>query len=702
MGRITPSGIYQYTREQEKIVSNSVTCLFIDSQDQLWCGTSGGITLYEDGEPYMDLEESMGLPSNKIQTIIEDRNGMIWIGTLNGLIRIDFPEVNTYNEEEGLNDLIIHSLAEDSEGNIWIGTFGGGLYRLVQHNQDSVQIMQMVADDRLSSKNIFSLLFQNDSILIVGTERGFDKLFLDRNQKILSVKSYDESNGFSGVENNLNALLNDRQGNYWFGTTFGLTQYDPRLEHVNLNPPKTYITGVKIRYEEIDWEARDTPVHAWFNLPVDPKLKWSENHLTISYAGVSLSNPEKINYKYRLIGLYEEWSPSTRIKEVVYQDLDPGHYEFQVIAENENGIWIKNPARFTFDIYPPFWQRWWFYVLIVLTLLTAAIVLIRIRELQLIRKNRELETKVRERTREISEQKEEIETQRDEIEAQRDEIEIQRDIVIVQNQEIKDSINYAQRIQKAILPQDKYLNAVMPEYFIVYKPRDIVSGDFYWVKEINQYLIIVAADSTGHGIPGAFMSMLGITLLNDHIGSVHLENPADLLSILRLKVKVILAQEGKSDEQKDGMDMALAVYNSDSMELKFAGAYNPLYLIRASTKAPDDGLSPYMSMENKNFSLYELKGDRQPIGIHSLETDFTTHRIQLKKRDSFYMFSDGYVDQFGGEKRKKFKSINFKKLLLSFQDESLDLQKEKIEETFESWKGGNEQVDDICILGVRI
>jgi serine phosphatase RsbU (regulator of sigma subunit) len=309
--------------------------------------------------------------------------------------------------------------------------------------------------------------------------------------------------------------------------------------------------------------------------------------------------------------------------------------------------------------------------------------------------NRELENKVMERTREISQQKEEIETQRDEIE-------LQRDKVFAQKKEITDSINYAQRIQEAVLPRKEYLEEVMPEYFVFYKPKDIVSGDFYWIREVNRSLIVVAADCTGHGVPGAFMSMLGITLLNEQLAKSQLEDPAEVLDNLRSKVKEMLVQQGKTEEQKDGMDMTIAIINKEKRLLQFAGANNPLFLIRNNKYITDTepGLEP--TLEGNGFQLFEIKGDRQPIGLHWEETNFTNHRINLTNHDTVYVFTDGFIDQFGGEHRKKYKVNRFKELLLFFQNESMGTQNQLLENEFDSWRGDIEQIDDVCVIGVRI
>ncbi|MCK4991359.1 MAG: serine/threonine-protein phosphatase, partial [Bacteroidales bacterium] len=249
--------------------------------------------------------------------------------------------------------------------------------------------------------------------------------------------------------------------------------------------------------------------------------------------------------------------------------------------------------------------------------------------------------------------------------------------------EITDSIGYAQRIQAAILPHKTYLDKLIPEYFVLYKPRDIVSGDFYWIKEVESSIVIVVADCTGHGVPGAFMSMLGITLLNEQFVEGRSHKPAEIMGELRTKVKAMLVQEGTIRDQKDGMDMAIAIINKEKKELQFAGAYNPLYLIRQG-------------------ELIELKGDKQPIGIHWEETEFKDHVVKLKESDTVYVFSDGYVDQYGGEHRKKFKTQKFKELLLSVQAESMEKQKQEIDNTFEAWRGNREQIDDVCVVGVKV
>ncbi|MGW8314657.1 MAG: tetratricopeptide repeat protein [Bacteroidales bacterium] len=295
-----------------------------------------------------------------------------------------------------------------------------------------------------------------------------------------------------------------------------------------------------------------------------------------------------------------------------------------------------------------------------------------------------------------------INRQKNEIEAQRDEIEAQRNQLFRQQKNITDSLRYAENIQNSLLPSKAYIDRCLSEYFIIFQPRDIVSGDFYWIKEFKHHLIIIVADCTGHGVPGGFMSMLGVTLLNDLIDEKKLDRPGEILEDLRLKIKQMLTQNGKPEEQKDGMDMALMVLNTETRKLLFAGANNPIYLIRNNRNLENGELKHYLSIQNNNYSLFEIKGDKQPIGVYWEEGAFTQKQIQLQEKDALYIFSDGIIDQFGGDQRKKFKAANFKKLLLSVQSETFEFQKQRIESAFSAWKGDYEQIDDVCVFGLKI
>ncbi len=264
---------------------------------------------------------------------------------------------------------------------------------------------------------------------------------------------------------------------------------------------------------------------------------------------------------------------------------------------------------------------------------------------------------------------------------------VQKEEISDQNKKITESIRYAKRIQQAVFPSEQLLKEIGCENFILFKPRDIVSGDFYWVSQENDKIIIAAADATGHGVPGAFMSMLGIAFLNEikDIDNESAFSSASILDKLRNKIKNSLQQTGKDDEAKDGMDIALCIIDLHSRVLQYSGAHNPLYILPSGSS-----------------NIIEIKPDRQPIGIHLKEKPFTNHEIKINKGDTFYMFSDGFVDQFGGEKNTKYKSSKFKSFISEIQSNSMEKQKQLLETEFANWKGLIEQTDDVLVIGIRI
>jgi len=253
-----------------------------------------------------------------------------------------------------------------------------------------------------------------------------------------------------------------------------------------------------------------------------------------------------------------------------------------------------------------------------------------------------------------------------------------------QKKAIVESIEYASIIQSALLPPSHQIKKILKDHFILYLPRDIVSGDFYWIATKGEWIYLAAADCTGHGVPGSLMSILGISFLNEIISQKGIFRANRILNLLREKIMKALHQTGDRNESKDGMDISLCLINTKTLEFRFSGANNPLYYIR-------------------NHRIYEMKGDRMPIGISGMEEkSFTEFMIRLKKGDLLYLFSDGYPDQFGGPRDKKLKYGPFQDLLLSVHNEPLNVQKELLINALLEWKGENDQVDDIMVIGIRI
>ncbi|MEE4196377.1 MAG: tetratricopeptide repeat protein [Bacteroidales bacterium] len=328
----------------------------------------------------------------------------------------------------------------------------------------------------------------------------------------------------------------------------------------------------------------------------------------------------------------------------------------------------------------------------IILLITIGIVILQaLILLKIIAKRKRNNQILRLQNEEMLKQNEEIETQRDEIEAQRDEIQRQKEFadkqteyILRQNKDITDSIEYAKHIQVALFPDKLTLQKILRDGFCLFKPKDIVSGDFYWVAEVNGKSVIVGADCTGHGVPGAFMSIIGINFLNEIVFDEHELNPAEILNRLRKKVVKTLVHSNRIEEAKDGMDISLVIIDHENMKLEYAGAYNHLYFIRG-------------------HMLEVIKADRMPVGLSAKAMKpFTNHTIDLQPGDLFYMFTDGYADQFGGPLRKKFRIGNLRELLLEIHDKNIQEQKQILYESFINWKGDQPQVDDVLVLGFKI
>ena len=293
-------------------------------------------------------------------------------------------------------------------------------------------------------------------------------------------------------------------------------------------------------------------------------------------------------------------------------------------------------------------------------------------------------TELKDAIDEIHQQKENIIEQNTELEKQRNIAQNQHDTIANKNKEINDSINYAKRIQTATLPSSKIDKSIIDEHFILFLPRDIVSGDFYWYHDFDNHIVITAVDCTGHGVPGAFMSMIGVTFLNEIIIEKNITDAGQILDMMRERVINALDQRNESSKTSDGMDMAICVIEKKTKQMQFSGAFNPMICIR-------------------NNEVIEIKGDRMPIGIYAkMKNSFKTHIFDLQSNDKIYLFSDGFPDQFGGSKGRKFLIKNFRKLLLEINGLPMDNQKEILNSTLNNWKGDFTQVDDILVIGLKI
>ena len=380
-----------------------------------------------------------------------------------------------------------------------------------------------------------------------------------------------------------------------------------------------------------------------------------ENNVIIHFQGIDYRAPKNLVYQYKLDGLKNDWTTTTATN-VKFDNLNPGKYSFQIKCCLDNQC--SETISYNFTIASPFWETWWFLALMILGFTLIILLLFKWRTSKLTQRQKELESEVEEATGDLRLKHEELEET---------------------HKEITDSIAYAKRIQSAILPPAKLVKEYLQESFILYKPKDIVAGDFYWLEHKNGKVLFAAADCTGHGVPGAMVSVVCNNALNRSVREYGLSSPGGILDKTR---EIVIQEFDKSEEDvKDGMDIALCSLKGN--KLQYAGAHNPLWIIRKG-------------------EILETKANKQPIGKFDKPSPYTTHTFELEKGDSIYIFSDGYVDQFGGEKGKKFKSKAFRTLLLSIQDKAMEEQRVLIDEAFEAWRGNLEQIDDVCVIGVRI
>jgi serine phosphatase RsbU (regulator of sigma subunit)/Tfp pilus assembly protein PilF len=374
--------------------------------------------------------------------------------------------------------------------------------------------------------------------------------------------------------------------------------------------------------------------------------------------------------------LYINVNDSIKSGEYIIQKMADLRTEFEV-AKAHAEVKLSEQKRFILRIVT--------FGLAVILLLAVGLIVLYYYNLK---RSKMLTAELDERRILLEKQSKELLKQNDKIIKANEELKQLYEIANNQKEEIISSINYAQRIQTAVLPPETYITELINENFIFYKPKEIVSGDFYWIKQINQYIILTAADCTGHGVPGAFMSMLGISYLNEVVQRMEFPQANQILNELRKEIKHSLRQTGKKEESRDGIDMALCVIDTKNSVMQYSGANSPLYIISNTNGEP---------------VFKEIKADMMPVGVHfSGDKSFNNHEIQLEIGDTFYIFTDGFIDQIGGRANTRFSSKKFKKLLLQIHSQPLFEQKEILEQILKDWMREQPQRDDILVIGARV
>jgi len=689
--------IVHYSRE-ENLAHDNILC-FERSNDIIWFGTwGGGLGAYDlNKERFVDpliMSNKRGLSNNTIIDIEKDEKGNLWLATFNGL---NYYDVNrdtfyTFSKSNGYPFNVIYSLLLEGN-NLWVGTRGDGLIRFDISNKKNEVFLKSTGNKNSISDNTIHAIFKDNKYLWLSTKNGLSRMEI----KSKTFKDFYESDGLSS--NFILGVIKDNQENLWVSTNNGITRFNSNGEKGKRHETRTYFAIDGLQSDEFNqnafYQTKDGemffggvngfnhffPEKIVDNSHVPPvfitsfkvfgkefkldtsifyskfiELSYRENFIAFEFAALDYLLPEKNLYSYKMEGLDENWSEFSTRNYISYSDLAGGDYVFMVRATNNDGILNEEGIRIHIRVIPPFYKTKWFYTICILFVFILIFVFIRLRIAGINREKKVLEEKVSERTSELAEK----------------------------NRDIMSSIEYAKRIQLAILPERKIIFKHFSDAFIFYQPKDIVSGDFYWFGVVGNKKILAVVDCTGHGVPGAFMSMIGHNLLNQIVLENKITDPSQILIQLNQLVKSALKQENKAHDTKDGMDVALTVFDSDTNELSFAGAFRPIYIIKGN-------------------SLEKIEGDKFPIGGgFNEEVSFTNHIRKMNSGDSFLIHSDGVVDQFGGPKGKKFMGKQLQSLLVENSHLPMQELKSLIIDKFTEWMGELEQVDDVLIIGVRI
>ncbi|MBN2632163.1 MAG: SpoIIE family protein phosphatase [Bacteroidales bacterium] len=525
-----------------------------------------------------------------------------------------------------------------------------------------------------------------DLWLSTNEDRYYDILFSKKDNDIIMSKG----GALSFLPSIKFMYSGEIEGRYWIPKSTSIYVIDPERLHEELPHVQTLLTRIVFSSHGYDSLVMNETFYKegahGMRYPVSsnegqksPEFRYNLNSPSFFWTTPYMIGEGEILYSYKLDGFDDDWSDWDRISYKDYTNLPFGKYTFRVKARTATDI-ESAEAVYRFEILKP----WYLSFLMILAYFIAAIAavfgIIKAYTKRLKNENLRLEGIVAERTA----------------------------VVVKQKEELESSIHYASRIQMALLPSESILADNIKNYFILFRPRDIVSGDFYWMTKKEDRLYVVAADCTGHGVPGAFMSLLGMSFLDEIIDKESAPRADFILNQLRQHVTESLKQVGGEDEAKDGMDIALLVIDFEKQRVEFSGAYNPCFRVRRLSDAEAGKYSEKYTettdgaMTNGKYILETIYASKMPIGISArMNENFIFFDWKLEKGISYYLFSDGYIDQFGGPNGRKFMKKNFKRLLLDIQDYPMSKQKELLEKNLQEWMGTSPQIDDILVMGIR-
>ena len=625
--------------------SDNIRNIKIDDRN-IWLATINGLVVLDKftGSFFRRFDISNGLPHNSINAICIDNAGRIIIGSNEGerLFYVDrnFEVRSAEGIMEGSSINRIQAISQGNDGKIWIATRGNGIFRF---SDDSVTAVYQT--NELLSNYCYSIFADQDNNIWVGHDVGFSIY----NPITGAIKTY--GNDFlKGAMCNMGAMFETADNKILIGTTDGLIIFDRKKANLKQMPPLTNLNYITVNGRRYDYQ----PVYT---------LPFGKYIIQIHFVGINFSDPDKVYYSVFVDNYNTMWSNLSAGREMPY-NIQDGKYKFNIVSVNSEGISQDEPFSFVIIIKKPWWRTTGAIIAWILLLIGTVVLIIKIREKAQKETQEYLEKELDARTKVIREQKEEIE---------------------LQNIEITDSINYAKRIQTSILPDCHKLKETFSDAFLIFRPRNIVSGDFYWFDWLDKNkFILVCADSTGHGVPGAFMSMIGSTLLRDIVARQKVSKPSQILTLLDKQVFATLNQNEEFGVTSDGMDMVVCEFDLKKRHLRFASAMRPLIMLIGG-------------------ETFYMRGNRASIGGESVkEKYFDDQEYYLNEGDTIYLFSDGYTDQFGGADGKKMKVSRLKTLIEENSNKPMDEQQSIFSKYYDDWKGTYEQVDDILLMGIRV
>ncbi|GAB4342231.1 MAG: hypothetical protein OHK0038_22080 [Flammeovirgaceae bacterium] len=565
-----------------------------------------------------------------------------------------------YNEEKDIfenlslslpfeikSDFAVSDLAVDKDESIWLASTHG----LLKYKNSRIEriVLGKDAGSPLEEVPIKAVAITKDGSIWAASTLGLFRL----QGNMLFI--YDESNGLPAKTANYRSLLVDKSQRLWIGTVKGVAVM--QTDNFEILQTKTpHILSLKINGFLLSPYQKSNTFPEFSN---NPYLE--ANYLTLSYPN------DKTTYQIRLLTAdNQQWSAPTSKREITIPNIEPGIYTFQIRAKQKGGYLWSEPVSYQFKVLSPWYSTWWAYLLYLGGLAGFGFGLVKVQTYRLQQQRRRLEMIIKERTKEIQMKNLELEEK---------------------NKQITDSIRYAKDIQRAVLPDKKYIGSLFKDFFVLYYPKDIVSGDFFWFSKVGEKMVIAVVDCTGHGVPGAFMSMIGNILLNDIVTINKVVNPSEILETLHLSVKKALRQE--TQKNTDGMDAGVCVFElnlSEGAIVNYSGAKIPLLYI-------EDGV------------IHRIKPTNRSIGgasvSHKESVPFEKIDKVMRKGTSIYLCTDGFADQ-ANPQNERFGSKRFMDLLLSNSQLPMEEQKEILKKTMQAYMAGTPQRDDMTVLGIKV